>query len=144
MSQRSEQDRDPSVSAGVQPTQRTLRPDSRATGPLAIVGGCGHVGLPLGLAFAKRGYQVTLVDANAQRVAQVNRGSMPFHEDNAAALLVEVVASRLLTATSETSVLADASAIIVTIGTPVDEFLDPSIVASDRSLETLLAQVRPG
>src|SRR5207245_11436980 len=30
------------------------------TGPLAIVGGCGHVGLPLGLSFARKGYQVDL------------------------------------------------------------------------------------
>jgi hypothetical protein len=32
------------------------------TGPLAIIGGCGHVGLPLGMAFARQGYQVDLID----------------------------------------------------------------------------------
>jgi len=132
--------------ADAQPLKHSL-PTAQAPlapGPLAIVGGCGHVGLPLGLAFAKRGYQVTLVDSSAERVAQVNRGAMPFHEDNAQELLAEVIASRLITATTETSVLADASAVIVTIGTPVDEYLDPSIVAFDRSLEALLAEVKPG
>src|SRR5439155_2083741 len=54
-----------------------------ATGPLAIVGGCGHVGLPLGLAFARKGYQVDLLDTNPERVALVNSGTMPFHEDDA-------------------------------------------------------------
>src|SRR5205823_14253982 len=91
------------------------------TGPLAIVGGCGHVGLPLGLAFARKGYQVDLFDTSAERAAQVNRGEMPFHEDDAEALLKDALRSGLLKATTDTAALEDASAIIVTIGTPVDE-----------------------
>src|ERR1700740_2024426 len=39
------------------------------TGPLAIVGGCGHVGLPLGLAFARRGHAVDLLDVSPERAA---------------------------------------------------------------------------
>jgi UDP-N-acetyl-D-mannosaminuronic acid dehydrogenase len=114
------------------------------TGPLAIVGGCGHVGLPLGLAFARKGHQVELFDTSAERVAQVNAGRMPFHEDDADTLLRESLARRLLRATTDTSALEDAAAIIVTIGTPVDEYLDPSLCEFDRSLRTLLDRVRPG
>src|SRR5580704_12220946 len=66
------------------------------TGPLAIVGGCGHVGLPLGLAFARQGLQVDLVDTSAERVAMVNGGRMPFHEDDAEAVLQEVTRAGLL------------------------------------------------
>ncbi|HJT75623.1 MAG TPA: hypothetical protein VJ739_00315, partial [Gemmataceae bacterium] len=60
------------------PTELTTQPLPRAggaasgvlaTGPLAIVGGCGHVGLPLGLAFARQGYQVELIDTSAERLA---------------------------------------------------------------------------
>src|ERR1700720_2662918 len=107
---------------GLQPVARP-RPDVAGvleTGPLAIVGGCGHVGLPLGLAFARKGYQVDLLDTQAERVAQVNAGRMPFHEDDAEPLLVSVVQSGLLKATTDLAVLEDAAAIIVTIGTPVD------------------------
>src|SRR5262249_2324921 len=114
------------------------------TGPLAIVGGCGHVGLPLGLAFARKGHQVDLVDTSAERVAMVNGGKMPFHEDDADALLAEATRSGLIKATTDRSVLEDASAIIATIGTPVDEYLDPSVREFDRSLTDLLARVRPG
>jgi UDP-N-acetyl-D-mannosaminuronic acid dehydrogenase len=114
------------------------------TGPIGIVGGCGHVGLPLGLAFARKGYQVDLVDTRADRVAQVNAGQMPFHEDDAEPLLARATQSGLLKATSDTTVLEDAAAIIVTIGTPVDEYLDPSVGTFDRSLERLLELVRPG
>ncbi len=136
-----------------QPHDVNTRPVSRpsaevppllATGPLAIVGGCGHVGLPLGLAFARKGYQVDLFDTSAERVAQVNAGHMPFHEDDAEALLKESLAKGVIKATTNTVALEDASAIIVTIGTPVDEYLDPSVCEFDRSLQALLEQVRPG
>jgi UDP-N-acetyl-D-mannosaminuronic acid dehydrogenase len=114
------------------------------TGPLAIVGGCGHVGLPLGLAFARKGYQVDLVDTCAERIELVNQGRMPFHEDDADRILAETVRSGLLRATAESAILEDASAIIVTIGTPVDEYLDPSVGAFDQAIEQLLTRVRPG
>jgi UDP-N-acetyl-D-mannosaminuronic acid dehydrogenase len=118
--------------------------DALATGPLAIVGGCGHVGLPLGLAFARKGHQVDLVDTSAERVALVNSGRMPFHEDDAEAHLAEGIRSGLVKATTDRRVLEDAAAIIVTIGTPVDEYLDPSVREFDRALSDLLTLVRPG
>ena len=114
------------------------------TGPLAIVGGCGHVGLPLGLAFARKGYQVDLLDTSPERVAMVNAGRMPFQEDDADALLIQAVRAGLIKATAEPSILEDAAAVIVTIGTPVDEYLDPSVGEFDRSMNQLLDQVRPG
>jgi UDP-N-acetyl-D-mannosaminuronic acid dehydrogenase len=113
-------------------------------GPVAIVGGCGHVGLPLGLAFARKGHQVDLLDTSPDKVAMVNSGRMPFHEDDAAGLLVQSLQAGLIKATTDSAVLEDAAAIIVTIGTPVDEYLDPSVGEFDRSMSRLLEQVRPG
>jgi UDP-N-acetyl-D-mannosaminuronic acid dehydrogenase len=113
-------------------------------GPLAMVGGCGHVGLPLGLAFARKGHQVDLLDTHAGHVADVNAGRMPFHEDDAGPLLSELVRSGRLKATTDAAVLEDAAAVIVTIGTPVDEYLDPSVVTFDRAVTELIARMRPG
>ena len=131
------------------PAETRRRPaDSRAAalavGPLAIVGGCGHVGLPLGLAFAAKGHQVDLLDTNAAIVAEVNAGRMPFYEDGAEPLLCDLVAAGTLKATSDSAVLEDADAVIVTIGTPVDEYLDPSVGEFDRAMTDLLARTRPG
>jgi UDP-N-acetyl-D-mannosaminuronic acid dehydrogenase len=114
-----------------------------ATGPLAIVGGCGHVGLPLGIAFAQKGFQVDLLDSSQERVNQVNQGQMPFHEEDADVLLPQLIQSGRLKAMHEDAVLAEATAIIVTIGTPVDEYLDPSVGAFDRAFSGLLSRVRP-
>jgi len=113
-------------------------------GPLAIVGGCGHVGLPLALAFARKGHAVDLLDTSAERVALVNSGRMPFHEDDAEALLTECIRTGRIKATTDATILEDASAVIVTIGTPVDEYLDPSVGEFDRALTQLLHQMRPG
>ncbi len=113
-------------------------------GPLAIVGGCGHVGLPLALAFAAKGHSVDLLDTSAERVALVNSGRMPFHEDDAEPLLAESIRTGRIKATTDPVVLEDAAAIIVTIGTPVDEFMDPAVGQFDRALMQLLRQVRPG
>jgi UDP-N-acetyl-D-mannosaminuronic acid dehydrogenase len=115
-----------------------------ATGPLAIVGGCGHVGLPLGLAFARKGHQVDLLDSNGAVVEQVNAGRMPFDEEGAEPLLAEAVRTGRLKATTDPTVLEDAAAIIVTIGTPVDEYLDPSVGTFDRAMVDLMTRVRPG
>jgi UDP-N-acetyl-D-mannosaminuronic acid dehydrogenase len=114
------------------------------TGPLAIVGGCGHVGLPLALAFAAKGYSVDLLDTSPERVALVNSGRMPFHEDDAEPLLAESIRAGRIKATIDPAILEDAAAVIVTIGTPVDEYLDPSVGEFDRALNQLVRQVRPG
>ena len=45
---------------------------------VVIIGGCGRVGLPFGVALASRGLSVRLYDLNAAAVATVNQGRMPF------------------------------------------------------------------
>jgi UDP-N-acetyl-D-mannosaminuronic acid dehydrogenase len=50
----------------------------------------------------------------------------------------------MVRATLDTGVMEDASAVIVTIGTPVDEYLDPSVCAFDRAIGRLLPLARPG
>ena len=119
-------------------------PDATPVGRLAVVGGCGHVGLPLGLAFADKGYSVDLLDVSPERAAQVNGGRMPFQEEGADALLARMLQAGRVRATTDPAVLNDATIIIVTIGTPVDEYLDPSVGEFDRSIDDLLGRVRPG
>ncbi len=60
---------------------------------VCIVGGCGRVGLPLGIAFAARGLSVVLYDINAEAVAGVNAATLPFAEPGAADPLAEAVAA---------------------------------------------------
>ena len=113
-------------------------------GRVAIVGGCGHVGLPLGMALARAGLRVDLIDTSTERVDLVNRRRMPFKEDGADELLPALVESRRLRATMDAAVLPKAEEVIVTIGTPVVDFCDPAIGEFDRALDAILERMRPG
>lgn len=109
-----------------------------------IVGGCGHVGLPLGIALAEAGADVTLLDTHAGRVAEVAGGRMPFLEWGADDALARALESGRLTATTDPAAVSSAEVVVVTIGTPVDEFLDPKVRMFDRAMDELRDQLRPG
>jgi UDP-N-acetyl-D-mannosaminuronic acid dehydrogenase len=111
---------------------------------IVIVGGCGHVGLPLGMAFADKGHKVHLLDINEKSVAMVNGGTMPFVEDGADELLPKVLASGLLNATTDKDVIGTVDVVVVTIGTPVDEYLDPSVSMFDESVHAVIAKMHGG
>ena len=111
---------------------------------ITIVGGCGHVGLPLGIALSRAGADVTLLDTHPERVAEVAAGKMPFLEWGAEPELAEAIASGRLRATTDPASISAATEVIVTIGTPVDEFLDPKVRTFDRAIRDLRQHFRPG
>lgn len=82
---------------------------------IAVLGGCGRVGLPLALAFAARGSDVTLVDVDAAAVARTNRGEMGFRDAGADALL-RAHAGANLRATTAPEALAAADTVICVVG----------------------------
>ena len=93
---------------------------------ICIIGGCGHVGIPLGLAFASKDFDVTLVDVNPQAVENINRVHLPFKEDGAEELLAAHVGKNLR-ATSDASIVKKQDVVVFVTGTPVDEHLNPKI-----------------
>ncbi len=93
---------------------------------ITIVGGCGHVGFPLGLVLADSQYRVHLLDVNGECVERINRGEIPFQEEGAEALLKKHGGSSL-TATTDAAVLRDSSIVIFSLGTPVDQHHNPRI-----------------
>lgn len=93
---------------------------------VCVVGGAGHVGLPLAIAFAAAGLRVIAYDLNEEALATVGRGEMPFIEYDAEPLLKQVVGKRLLLS-SELSSVGKARFVVLAIGTPVDEYLNPTL-----------------
>ena len=110
---------------------------------VVVIGGCGHVGLPLGIAFADRGLDVILFDTNQKAVDRVNAGELPADEPGALELLARVVGSRL-TASASPSVISGSETVVVVIGTPVDGHLSPDPQAVPRALEELVDYLRDG
>ena len=104
---------------------------------VVVVGGCGHVGLPLGLAFADSGLDVVLFDTNAAVVDVVNAGAMPFAEAGAPPVLTRVLAAGRLRATTDAAVIERSEHIVVVVGTPVDRYLSPDVEAVARVITPL-------
>ena len=47
---------------------------------IAIIGGSGHVGMPLALKFASKGFKVVAIDINNVNNDLLNRGILPYNE----------------------------------------------------------------
>jgi UDP-N-acetyl-D-mannosaminuronic acid dehydrogenase len=111
---------------------------------VVVIGGGGHVGLPLSIVLADRGHRVVVYDVAQAAVDTVNSGRMPFHEPGAEELLTRVLADGMLSATTDPTAVATAETVIVVIGTPVDEHLNPDPNAIVRALESCIQHFRDG
>lgn len=111
---------------------------------VVVVGGGGHVGLPLAIALASRGQRTVVYDVSQRAVDQIRGAHMPFIEPGADEMLKDAVASGLLTASTDPAVVGTAENVVVVIGTPVDEHLNPDPNAIPRALGTCAPFFRDG
>jgi len=109
---------------------------------MVIVGGCGHVGLPLALSLADCGYRVGIDDIDATKVAFVKAGHVPFLETGADALLKKLLPTGRLELASDPSLVENTETVILVIGTPIDEFMNPSVRIFDKVLDDLLPHLK--
>jgi len=109
---------------------------------LCVVGGCGHVGLPLAMAFARAGVSVVAFDINPVAVNLVNGKTMPFDEPEAPAILSQIIDAGLFRASTDPAEVAKADAVIVVVGTPVDEHLNPDTQAVPDAVAALVPYLR--
>jgi UDP-N-acetyl-D-mannosaminuronic acid dehydrogenase len=93
---------------------------------IGIIGGCGHVGIPLGLALASRNFDVTLLDVNALAVNKINHCTLPFKEEGALEILKSHIRKNLI-ASTDMSLVKTQEAVVFVTGTPVDEHHNPKI-----------------
>ncbi len=97
---------------------------------LCVVG-TGYVGLVSGTCLAEVGHEVACVDIDAAKVARINRGDPPIHEDGLEALLKKHAGSRLVATTSLAEAMDGADVALICVGTPFDgRTIDLSYVRS--------------
>src|SRR5215472_6740414 len=118
--------------------------DGRFELDVVVIGGCGHVGLPLAIALADRGAKVGIYDVSQAAVAAVNGGRLPFAEPGAADVLKRAVAGGRLRASASPAIIATAENVVVVIGTPVDQHLNPDQAAIPNALESCAPYLRSG
>jgi UDP-N-acetyl-D-mannosaminuronic acid dehydrogenase len=118
--------------------------DSTFAFDVVVIGGGGHVGLPLAIALADRGSKVAVYDLNEATVGMVNKAQMPFSEPGALPKLEAAVRTGQLVASTDPAVVGQAENVIVVIGTPVDEHLNPDPKAIPQALGTCTPYFRDG
>src|SRR5436190_23281006 len=111
---------------------------------VVVLGGGGHVGLPLSLAFAKAGLRVGIYDTNQATLDRIAAGEMPFLETGADELLRKVLATGRLELGTDGSIIERSDTLIIVVGTPVDEFLVPSMTVFERVVNQVAPHLRKG
>jgi len=111
--------------------------DAKSGLDVVVVGGCGHVGLPLGIALSDCGLKVALYDIAVETVNRVNAADLPFDEPGAATVLTKVIKNKALRATTDRNIISDAKNVVVVIGTPIDEHLNPDLNAVSAAIEDI-------
>jgi len=122
---------------------KTVSPDSSTPPSVAVLGGCGHVGLPLALSFAAKGCEVTIVDINPKAVESVNNGIVGFIEEGSEELLRRYIGKNLR-ATTDASAVRNADNVICVVGTPIDEHLNPQVDKLIGLVDDLKPHLRAG
>ena len=120
--------------------------ESSSTGgcpDVVVVGGGGHVGLPLSLLLVQTGLRVGIYDTSQATVDRICRGEMPFLENGADVLLPEMLATGRLSLSTSRGLLRDVEQVVVVVGTPIDEFMNPSMTLFDRAVDELEPHLAP-
>lgn len=111
---------------------------------VAVVGGAGHVGLGMCLVLAKAGHRVHGIDVNREATAKIMAGTMPFVEEQGEAYLAQALTSGRLTMTDDAARAAEADVVVIVLGTPIDENLNPRFGILKRVFTELRAHLRLG
>jgi UDP-N-acetyl-D-mannosaminuronic acid dehydrogenase len=111
---------------------------------ITVVGGAGHVGIPLVLALAAAGLRVNVNDLNLENLNTLKSGRLPFIEEGAESVLTQALAAKRLVFTSSPDLVSTGGPVIITIGTPVDEFLNPVRKVVQECIDWLLPRLVDG
>lgn len=109
-----------------------------------ILGGCGHVGLPLALTFAESGCRVGIYDIDQEKVTLVKGGKMPFRERGADELLPRMLAAGRLEFSTDPTMLARSGVVVLVVGTPIDRHMNPSFDVFEPVVSEMVPHMRNG
>jgi UDP-N-acetyl-D-mannosaminuronic acid dehydrogenase len=110
---------------------------------IVVVGGAGHVGLPLALCFVDAGCRVGIYDLDEGKLARIKAGEMPFKETGGEELLHRALRSGRLEFSSTADVVRRSDTLVLVIGTPIDEFMNPSMRVFERVVGEIARHLRP-
>src|SRR3990167_8963366 len=109
---------------------------------ICIIGGAGHVGLPLGVSFANKGLKVALLDINIEWLKIIQSGKFPFKEKNGDKELKKALKNLFISNDARTISLSKF--IILVIGTPTDKYLSPDFSGLNKVIDSYISYFKYG
>ena len=111
---------------------------------LAVIG-TGYLGATHAACMAKMGFEVIGVDNDANKVATLSKGELPFYEPTLPELLSEQVKSGRLKFTSDFSEISDCDVHFICVGTPqVENGLAADLTFISNAFEAVCKVAKPG
>ena len=111
---------------------------------ITVIGGAGHVGVPLVLALAEAGLRVNVNDLNKDGLEALKAGRLPFIEHGAEPVLAKALANQRLVFTHSPNLISNGGPVVITIGTPIDEFLNPIRKVVQSCIDSALPALKDG
>ena len=105
--------------------------------------GLGYVGLPLLLAYARRGLHVVGFDIDPHKPASILAGRS-YIKHISGESVAEALTSGLVDATVDFSRVAETDAVILCVPTPLDQHLDPDLSYITATLDAIVPHLHPG
>lgn len=105
-----------------------------------MVIGLGYVGLPLALLADQKGYKVTGIDVNKEKVGLINKKLVPFVDQK----LTDTIKKSKLTASTDFKALDQADIVVICVPTPVDEHHKPDLEPVISSCKQVAKHLKKG
>ena len=109
---------------------------------ITVVGGAGHIGLPLSIVFANKGFNVSILDKNINAIEKAKKGIMPFKEKDGQRNLKKALKN--ISFYTKPSEFISNSIVVITVGTPVDNFLNPDMSQIKDCVDGLVPYLKKG
>lgn len=93
---------------------------------ISIIGGAGHIGLPLGVLLATKNLHINLVDKNNEAISQIKKGNFIYKEESSKFYLNKALKRKKLSFSSKLSSIKKTDIVIICIGTPINKKLKPT------------------
>src|SRR3712207_1635267 len=100
--------------------------------------GTGHVGLVTCVTMAAIGHRVVGIDADEEKMQQLERGITPFFEPGLQELLTETTREGTLSFTSSPpEAIGDSEVVFVCVGTPARASGEANLIAVEQAAQTI-------
>ena len=94
---------------------------------ISIVGGAGHIGLPLAVKFAENNFKINIIDINEKNLIKISKNQPPFKEIDLKNKLGKVLKKNRIEFSTNLNSIKNSKYIVVCIGTPISDKLKPEL-----------------